>query len=47
MLVTVFNSPTLVLDCKTGAHIAELQKAEGWIFGLDVIEVLCLFLFNV
>jgi hypothetical protein len=40
-LVTVFDKPTLVLDHNTGAHIASLQKADGNIFGLGVIEGLC------
>jgi hypothetical protein len=41
VLVTVACSPTLVLDRNTGAQIATLQKADGWLFGLGVIEGLC------
>jgi hypothetical protein len=45
VLVTVYGNPTLVLDCKTGAHISSLPKADGWIYGLGVIEGLCFFSF--
>jgi hypothetical protein len=38
VLATVRCNPTLVLDRITGAHIAELQKADGWVLGLGVIE---------
>ncbi len=45
VLVTVYGSPTLVLDRKTGELIASLQKAEGYIFGLGVIEGSCFILY--
>jgi hypothetical protein len=38
VLVTVYGSPTLVLDCKTGTHIAELQNTEGSINVMAVVE---------
>ena len=38
VLVTVYGNPTLVLDLTTGAHLASLQKAEGFICGLGMIE---------
>jgi hypothetical protein len=38
VLVSVYRNPTLVLNHKTGAHIASLQKVDGGIFGLGVIE---------
>jgi hypothetical protein len=38
VLATVCARSTLVLDRKTGAQIATLQKAGGWIYGLGVIE---------
>jgi hypothetical protein len=38
VLVTVCGSPTLVLDLNTGALITALQKADGAILGLGVIE---------
>ncbi len=40
LLVTVSFNPTLVLDIKSGSHIASLQKADGDIFGLGVIDSL-------
>jgi hypothetical protein len=40
VLVTVLRSPTMVLDRNTGAHTAALQKVDGCIFGLGVIECL-------
>jgi hypothetical protein len=36
--VTVYRNPTLVIDLNTGAHVTELQKADGDIYGLGVIE---------
>ncbi len=44
VVATVYMNPTLVLDLNTGVRIAALQKAEGWIFGLGVIEGICLIL---
>ncbi len=44
VLATVRCNPTLVLDFKTGTQIAKLQKADGWILGMDVIEGLCFIL---
>ncbi len=44
VLVTVFETPTLVLAYKTGTHIASLQNADGFNFGLGVIEGLCFIL---
>ncbi len=44
VLASVYYSLTLVLDFKTGAHIAELLKTDGHIFGLGVVEGLCFFL---
>ncbi len=41
VLATVCKSPTLVLDSYTGSLIAALQKADGHILGLGVIEGLC------
>jgi hypothetical protein len=41
VLVTVSFCPTLVLDRNTGAQIAALPEADGWIQGLGVIEGLC------
>ncbi len=41
VLVTVHGNPTLVLDCNTGALVESLQKADGSIIGLGVIEGLC------
>jgi hypothetical protein len=38
VLVTVACSPTLVLDPNTGSIIAELQKADGDIFGVGFVE---------
>ncbi len=38
VLLTVYGNPTLVLDSNSGAHIAALQKADGYILGLGVIE---------
>ncbi len=46
VLVTVYETPTMVLEYKTGAHIATLQKSEGHIFGLGVIEGLCFHYFS-
>ncbi len=43
VLVTVYQNPTLVLDCNTGACIASRHKADGHILGLGVIEGLFLF----
>ena len=43
VLVSVFGNPTLVLDLNTGTQIAESQKADGYIFGLGVIEGVCIF----
>jgi hypothetical protein len=34
----VYKNPTLLLDCNTGAHVAELLKFKGWILGLGVIK---------
>jgi hypothetical protein len=45
VLASVALNPTLVLEVKTGTHIGALQKAQGLIFGLGVIEGLCFFLF--
>jgi hypothetical protein len=45
VLVTVYDSSTLLLDYKTGAHIAALRKADGCILGLGVIEGLCFILY--
>jgi hypothetical protein len=42
--VTMFNHPTLVLEIKTGACIASLKKADGFIYGLGMIEGLCFIL---
>ncbi len=47
VLVTVARSPTWVLDLTTGAQIATLQRAEGPILGLGVIEGLCFNLFGI
>ncbi len=44
VLVTVAYSPTLLLDLMTGAQIAALQKADGSIDGLGVIEGSCFIL---
>ncbi len=44
VLVTVWGKSTLVLDLSTGAEIAALQKADGDIFGLGVIDGLCFIL---
>jgi WD40 repeat protein len=44
VLVTVDSKPSFILECKTGARIAALQKAEGSIIGLGVIEGLCFIL---
>ena len=41
VLVSVYCNPTLVLDLNNGKKIAALQKADGWIFGLGVIEGVC------
>jgi hypothetical protein len=41
VLVTVRCNSTLVLDRNTGEQSTELQKADGWINGLGVIEGLC------
>ncbi len=38
VLATVLVNPTLVLDHLTGTHVAALQKADGYIYGLGVIE---------
>jgi hypothetical protein len=38
VLVSVHGNPTLLMDLNTGAHIAELHKADSYIFGLGVIE---------
>jgi hypothetical protein len=38
VLATVAYNPTLVLDRISGTLIAELQKADGFVFGLAVIE---------
>ncbi len=38
VLVTLHRNPASLLDRDTGAYIASLQKAEGSIFGLGVIE---------
>ncbi len=46
VLVTVAYSPTLLLDLKTGAQIAALQKADECIYGLGVIEGLSFILFQ-
>jgi hypothetical protein len=46
VLVTVYDNPTLVLENKTGAQIAALQKADGCIYGLGVIEGLCFIYFS-
>jgi hypothetical protein len=43
VLVSVFGNPTLVLDLNTGTQIAEMNEADGWIFGLGVIEGVCFF----
>ncbi len=42
VLVTVYNSPMLVLDSKTGLLITTLHMVDGYIFGLGVIEGCCL-----
>ncbi len=44
VLVTVKCNSTLIMDQKTGAHVALLPKAEGHIFGMGVIEGLCFIL---
>ncbi len=44
VLVTVFESPTLVLDLNTGTQVAALKKPQGFTFGLGVIEGLCFIL---
>ncbi len=44
VLVTVFCSQTLVLNCKTGELMARLQKTDACIYGLGVIEGLCFIL---
>ncbi len=41
VLVKVAFNPALVLDRNTGAQVVILQKVEGWIHGLGVIEGLC------
>ncbi len=41
VLVTVYGSPFLVLNFFTGAQDAALQKTDGWIIGLGVIEGSC------
>ncbi len=41
VLVSVYKNPTLVLDLNNGTKIAEMNKAEGAIFGLGVIEGVC------
>ncbi len=41
VLVSVCGSPTLVLDLNNGTKIAEMNKAEGYILGLGVIECVC------
>ncbi len=38
VIVTVWGNSTLVLDHKTGAQIASLQKTEGSTYGLGVVE---------
>jgi hypothetical protein len=44
VLVTVVSNPTFVLDCKTGALISSLPKADGWICGVGMIESSCFIL---
>jgi hypothetical protein len=44
VLVTVAYKPTLVLDCMTGAHVRALLKANGYIYGLGVVEGLFSFI---
>ncbi len=44
VLVVAHRKPTLFLDYKTGTQIAALQKADGSIYGLGVVEGLCLIL---
>jgi hypothetical protein len=44
VLLTVYGNPTLVLDSNSGAHIAAMQKADGYILGLGVIGGLCFIL---
>jgi hypothetical protein len=46
VLVTVWGNPTLLFDRKTGKQVASLSKADGWIYGLGVIEGLCFFLLS-
>ncbi len=41
VVATVWGDPTLILDHKNGELVATLQKADGQIFGLGVIEGLC------
>jgi hypothetical protein len=43
VLVTVCENPMLVVDYKTGAHIATLKKVNPYIYALGVIEGLCCF----
>lgn len=38
VLATVWLKPTLILNLKTGAHVASLKKADGYISGLGVVE---------
>ncbi len=38
VLVTAYAKSTLILDHNTGVQIAALPKADGYIFGLGVIE---------
>jgi hypothetical protein len=46
VLVPVYHSSALMLNLKTGAEIAALQRAEGYIYGLGVIEGLFLVPFS-
>ncbi len=46
VLVSVCGNPTLVLDLNNGTKIAEMNKAEGYIFGLGVIEGVCFIFFG-
>jgi hypothetical protein len=44
VLLPVYDSSTLVLQCKSGAHIVSLKESVGFIYGLGVIEGSCFIL---